>query len=90
MSQAELPLNPKEQKLKSDTENLDIKVRESSGKLKEESQIIKREKNYEKEVCSKITNFSSQNSQEITENLNKWYFSRLFNDFPKVYEKLLS
>ena len=73
MSRAELPLNPKEQKIKSEVDVVDGKVREALGQLKEEHGLITREKKMANTARSDTGTAEEGTSEEFVVKINEWY-----------------
>lgn len=74
ISKAELPLNPKEMELKRGIDEIDYKVKEMNGKIREECSSLWKEKKAEKEAFSKIIRkFEESSSSNLDLKLKKWY-----------------
>ncbi len=70
ISQAELPLNPKEQEIKKKVEGIEGQVREAGGVLKEETYSLKHKKTYESKA---LAGLNVALPGEIRERMQKWY-----------------
>ena len=75
LGNADLPLNPKEQKVKNKIENLERRIKEIEGELREEEGLIRKEKRYEGQILDEINKIKLDNSivNDFTLSINKWY-----------------
>jgi len=86
MSQADLPLNPKEQKAKNKIEGIYERVKEAKERVREEREVISKEKRFEAELMKEISKVevSKEESEEFIVGINKWYTLNVISSIRKM------